>query len=613
MSFDDHADPGFELRIEGLSKRFPGVTALDGVDLRLRSGRVVGIFGNNGAGKSTLARILAGIMTPDGGRVLIGGRDLATARRRWGPRMGIATADERSFYARLDGTQNLRLFGALRGLDPAQCRARSESWAARLGLTEVMARPFQTWSSGQRQRLNLIRALLHEPALVILDEALRSTDPATVDGVRKLLREEAHGRGRLILYTGHDFHGLHDLCDDVVVLDRGRVVLAGDAREVLAGLVAPAWRVSFPSPEARERALAARPEFEPGEDDRSALWARDGDALPAALARWVSEAGADLGSLERRVGLSVRELLLRLAAGDARGLDRVGSAPVAAGESVRGALPSGRGAPGALRILRAVWARDRAIHLSYRFKLAMQVVLMLVWATLLFYLARMVDSDLTERLHGDPFAFLIFGLAALQLSQICLLHAGYALREEQLTGTLESLLSTGVSPGLLAICSLVWPLTIGLVGVGALLLAGVGLFGVDLSGANWPAVALATGVGAVVLCALGLLSASFVLAFKRGDPVAVVLNLLSLVVAGAYFPRDLLPDFLVRLGSWIPHTHALEAVRLAALEGAGLEDPGYRAALTALGLSLLVLVPLALGVWGVALRYARRRGCLCHA
>jgi ABC-type multidrug transport system ATPase subunit/ABC-type multidrug transport system permease subunit len=607
------------LEIVGLRKEFgpaaQRVTALEDVSLSLGAGRVVGVFGNNGAGKTTLARVVAGLVEPDVGAVRIDGVEQGGARNRLAHRVGLAGADERSFYPRLGGRENLRLFGGLHGLPPVECDRRSRLWAERLGLAQVLERPFQSWSSGQRQRLNLIRAFLHEPDVVVLDEATRSTDPATVELVRAVLAEEARERGRLVLYTGHEFHGIEELCDEIVVLDHGRVVLAGPGKDVLAGLAAPAWRVRFATGAGRDRALAALAELEPGEDERVANWPIAGRAgLPPGLARWIDGTGAEVVSLERRVGLGVRELLLRLARGEAL-VARAPEAPPAraARPPEPGALPP---TPSVASILRALARRDRAIHLSYRFKLALQSLLVLVWGTIFAYLARMLDTSdptLAAALHGDPLAFLLFGLAALRISQTCLLHMGHALREEQLTGTVEPLVATGVPPSWLVLGSLVWPLAINLATMGLMVAFGAWVLGAGLPRANWPAVAVATAVGCSALSGLGLLSAAFVLAFKRGDPVAMFLNMTSLVLAGAYFPRELLPGFLRRAALLIPHTHALDAVRAAAIDGAGFADPGYRSALVSLIVASLVLLPAAALVWRAALRHARRGGTLGHA
>lgn len=611
------------LAFEGVSKTYSRddqpVHALRDVSLHLRGGRIVGIFGNNGAGKTTLLRLAAGLLEPDRGRVCVGDRDMSSARLALQRGVGLAGTDERTFYPRLSGAENLLLYGRLYGLRRAEVLSRTREWASRLEMEHLLAHSFQTYSSGQRQRLNLIRAFLHEPEVVLLDEATRSADPATVDAVRDVLLEQAHERGTLILYTGHEFRGLEDTCDDIVVLDRGSVVLAGPSREVLGSLVGPAWRLHFHGQANRDCALELLSGLSPDElDECAALWPQECVAgergLPPEIVELTRHAGVEVTAIERRDSLSVRELLLRLASGrgEVEALNTLGAR---VGGEVEEAQPiAGRGVRvgGTLPLLAALLRRDRRIHLSYRFKLILQGSLMIVWATLFYFIAQLLDPERTPGLHGDPFGFLLLGLATLQVSQVCLLHMGHTLREEQLTGTLESLIATGGRPVLLLLGSLTWPLCLSLGLMGALLGSGTWIMGADLSQANWLALGVATALFCLPLVALGVLSAAFVMAFKRGDPVAMLIHMASLILAGAYFPRELLPGWAQELALLIPHTHGLEAVRAAALDGAGFGDAGFRAALGSLGVCAAVVVPLAGLGWSMAVRHARRRGTICH-
>lgn len=607
------------LSFEGVDKTYSRdgqtVHALRDVSLHLGSGRIVGIFGNNGAGKTTLLRLAAGLVEPDRGRVLVNGHALAGSRLALQRRVGLAGTDERTFYPRLSGAENLLLYGRLYGLRPSEARRRAGEWAAKLGMERLLAHSFQTYSSGQRQRLNLIRALLHEPDVVLLDEATRSADPATVEAVRDVLLEQAHERGRLILYTGHEFQGLEDTCDDIVVLDKGAVVLAGPGREVLGNLIEPAWRLRFADQRSRDRALELRSELAPDElDGCAALWpqetAGDDSGLPSELVELTRASAVDLLAVERRDTLSVRELLLRLASGRGK-VEALNTLGESADRRVAG-QPEPDDARSTVPILSALLRRDRRIHLSYRFKLILQGALMVVWATLYYFLAQLVDPERTPGLHGDPFGFLLLGLATLQVSQACLLHMGHTLREEQLTGTLESLIATGVRPVVLLLGSLTWPLCLKLGFTGLLVGSGAWFLGADLSQANWLALGVATALFCLALIALGVLSAAFVMAFKRGDPVSMLIHMASLILAGAYFPRELLPAWARGMALIIPHTHGLEAVRAAALDGAGFGDAAFLAPLGALALCAAVVVPLAGVGWSLAVRHARMRGAICH-
>jgi ABC-type multidrug transport system ATPase subunit/ABC-type multidrug transport system permease subunit len=613
------------LEIEGVSKRFesPGgpVDALCDVSLSLRPGSIVGVFGNNGAGKTTLMRTIAGLIEPTSGRIRIDGTELAGRTRLVQRRLGLCSADERSFYPRLSALENLRLFGQLHGLEERVVLDRIARHAKVFGMESFLHRPFQACSSGQRQRLNLIRGMLHEPDVLMFDEAARSADPATVELLGAVVREYV-AAGRLLLYTSHEFQGIEDMCDSIVVLDRGSVVLCGRREEVLSRLVEPAWKLGFRTREGRARAIARHPELVAGSEELVAFHPMGpGEEIPEGVLDLSRALGAELSCIERRTRLSVRELLLALASEPST---RLRLANVSRPADVHsGTIPRERGQRerrpeswSRLRAVRALVRRDRLIYTSHRFKLLLQTSLMLVWAALFFFVSQLVhpSDPLIERwLPGGYFSFALFGLAFLQISQVCLLHMGHALREEQLQGTVEPLVVTGQAPFLLLIASLLWPLAMSVASMTVMVGAGALLFGADLSRADWLAASFAGLLTISALAALGVLSAAFVLAFKRGDPVAIVLNVAALLLGGAYFPVEVLPQWLQRLSQLVPLTHGLRAVRAAVLDGAGLASAECRGPLTSLALLVAILLPLAWVGFRRAVAYARRQGSLCHS
>ncbi len=549
--------------LEQVSKVFRAETgpveALRELSLQLERGRIVGIFGNNGAGKTTLTRIIAGLIEPTQGSVRIAGAPPG------GVRIGLVGSDERSFYARLCVRENLACFGRLQGLSRGEAESRTRAWAGRLCFEALLERPFQTLSAGEKQRVNLARGLLARPELLILDEATRQADPATVLLVRGLLRELATREGVLVLYTGQEFQGVEEDCDEIVLLDRGRARLAGPAREVLSRSAPAAWHLRFADAAARAHALARWPGLEPGAEEDAALWpAAQPSQLPAELPALARELGPQLRALEWRAEPSVRELLLRLSAGGLRAadtaLERSAATPQpgAAAATLRGAST--------LALVATLVRRDRLIELSFRFELVLRFALVAVWGVLFWFFSRLVDAH-DPRLSGQPFGFLLFGLAALQISQTCLLRMGQRLREEQLAGTLEPLVATGAPTARLLLGSLAWPLGTLLAGLLVLFVLAVGVGGLSLAQADPLALALVLALGCAALAALGLASAAFVLGFQRGDPVAALLNLASLVLAGAYSPREFLPDWLEWLRDPAAHAAARRPARRGLLRG----------------------------------------------
>ena len=237
---------------EGLVKRYPvfrgfrdlvlhpfdrrTVTALDGLDLEVGRGRVFCLLGPNGAGKTTLIKVLATLVLPDGGRASVAGHDVALEPGPAKSAVGYAVSDERSFYWRLTGRQNLEFFGALYGLGgPARDRRIGE--LLRLaGLEEAADLRFNGYSTGMRQMLAFARALLADAAILLVDEPTRSLDPQAADRVRAFLRGELAGRqGKTILWATHDLGEAADCADDIAVISRGRIRLRGPAASLAAG------------------------------------------------------------------------------------------------------------------------------------------------------------------------------------------------------------------------------------------------------------------------------------------------------------------------------------------------------------------------------------------
>ncbi|MDQ2805831.1 MAG: ABC transporter ATP-binding protein [Chloroflexota bacterium] len=206
-----------------------GKVALHSLDLTIPAGQALAILGPNGAGKSTLLRILATLLQPTLGQVWVTGATLAAGaqvRRQ----VGWATGDDRAFYWPLSGAANLEFFAALQGLHGAVAHARIAQVLAAVGLTTVAGTAYRAYSSGMRQRLAIARALLHQPAVLLLDEPTRSLDPEAAESVRRLLRA-CHEGGQTLVWVTHNPAEAAAYCDRVIWLRGGRLVAdrpAGD-------------------------------------------------------------------------------------------------------------------------------------------------------------------------------------------------------------------------------------------------------------------------------------------------------------------------------------------------------------------------------------------------
>ena len=291
----------------GLHKRYGSMTALDGFDLIVERGQVVGLLGPNGAGKTTALRILVGLVRADAGSVKIAGESVDQS---WvaGERVGAMVATP-VFYPHLSGTDNLRVLAAAWGWPRARADARI---ALVLGLVDLAAaggRAAKGYSTGMRQRLGIALALLADPPILILDEPVNGLDPAGIVEMRDLLIALAGG-GRTILVSSHLLTEVEKTCDHVTIVDRGRIVASGTPDALSGGGERIKVRlVGHDIPPAR-RALEAAG-FRVTQPERpDELWV-DGAPDGTTVSRLLGSAGVYPDELIRRRD-SLEDVFLRL-------------------------------------------------------------------------------------------------------------------------------------------------------------------------------------------------------------------------------------------------------------------------------------------------------------
>ena len=220
------------LRAEGLVKDFPGVHAVADVSFEVRAGEVVGLLGPNGAGKTTTLRMLAGILTPDRGRVLVDGQDVHRDPLEAKRGLGFLSGDT-LLYHRLSPREVLRYFGQLYGMRVPELDARIDELVARLEMTAYADRACGTLSSGQRQRANIARAFLHRPRVLVLDEPTTALDVISGQFIVDAIRAE-RAAGRAVLFSTHVMGEAEYLCDRILLIHEGHLVDAGTLGELLA-------------------------------------------------------------------------------------------------------------------------------------------------------------------------------------------------------------------------------------------------------------------------------------------------------------------------------------------------------------------------------------------
>jgi ABC-2 type transport system ATP-binding protein len=217
------------LEVRDLKKRYGDVVALDGCTFQVGRGQLLGFLGPNGSGKTTTMRSVFSLVRPDSGSVRWNGEQIdADARLRFG-----YMPEQRGLYPRMKVIKQLVYFARLHGVDKATATTAASRWLDRLGLTDRADSRLEQLSHGNQQRIQLAAALIHDPELLILDEPFSGLDPIGVEDMMEILVERA-AAGASVVFSSHQLDLVEDLCEDVVIIAAGKVVLAGPIRELRA-------------------------------------------------------------------------------------------------------------------------------------------------------------------------------------------------------------------------------------------------------------------------------------------------------------------------------------------------------------------------------------------
>jgi sodium transport system ATP-binding protein len=211
--------------IDGLSKRYGAVEAVAGVSFRAENGKVTGLLGPNGAGKTTTLRMLSSLVRPDAGRALVDDVDVGANPHAALARLGMLP-DGRGLYPRLTAREHIEYFGALHGLTRTSLRQRVANLVQLLDMASIIDRRVAGFSQGERTKVAIARALVHDPRNVVLDEAQNGLDVMSTRAMRRVIRELA-AQGSCILFSSHVMQEVSELCDHIVVFAGGRVVAEG--------------------------------------------------------------------------------------------------------------------------------------------------------------------------------------------------------------------------------------------------------------------------------------------------------------------------------------------------------------------------------------------------
>jgi ABC-2 type transport system ATP-binding protein len=215
------------LELQGLSRSFGSVTALDNLSFGVPSGQVVGFLGPNGAGKTTTMRAIFGLTNLDAGSVEWNGAPVGPAERR---RFGYMP-EERGLYPNMLVAEQVQYLGRLHGMDLHAAASATARWLERLEVADRATSKVEALSHGNQQRVQLAAALVHDPEVLVLDEPLAGLDPTGIDVIGQVLVEQAHS-GRCVLFSSHQLDLVEDLCESVAIIDHGRLVASGTVDEL---------------------------------------------------------------------------------------------------------------------------------------------------------------------------------------------------------------------------------------------------------------------------------------------------------------------------------------------------------------------------------------------
>jgi ABC-2 type transport system ATP-binding protein len=225
-----HMVSDYAIETHRLTKRFSSFTAVDHIDLAVRKGEIYGFLGPNGAGKSTTIRMLCTLLTPSSGSAKVAGYDIARQANEVRKKIGLVS-EKLIMYPRLTAFENLMFFGSLYEINQDALRKRTDELLDMVQLTPFKDKLVGGYSSGMRQRVNVIRALLHDPEIIFLDEPTTALDPQSTRFVRDLVKE-LKGMGHTIVLTTHIMEEADELSDRISIIDHGKIIATDTPQEL---------------------------------------------------------------------------------------------------------------------------------------------------------------------------------------------------------------------------------------------------------------------------------------------------------------------------------------------------------------------------------------------
>jgi len=279
------------LVLEGLTKKYEGVHAVDNVSFKVEKGDVYGFLGPNGAGKTTTIRMIMGIIHPDIGSINLNGENINALGRQ---NLGYLPED-RGLYQKQRLEEILNYFGLLRGLERSDAKNRSSMWLERFGLGDQGSRKVEELSKGNQQKIQFILSLLHDPDLIILDEPFTGLDPLNQLLLKEIIQEK-QDEGKTIIFSTHQMEQVERLCNNICLIDKGSVIVEGSLEDIRKKHSSDAVEVRFSGEIDEQKASSYFNELEITDNTLSGVLSKD----PNEFLGWVN-ASVDVLSFQLKV------------------------------------------------------------------------------------------------------------------------------------------------------------------------------------------------------------------------------------------------------------------------------------------------------------------------
>ncbi|MFI5283062.1 MAG: ABC transporter ATP-binding protein [Candidatus Dormibacterales bacterium] len=286
---DPNAGAGHVLECRGVRRRYGDIQAVDGVSFHVEAGETYGLLGPNGAGKTTTISMIAGLLAPDGGDILVEGQPLTTRSIKLKGRIGYVPQDL-AIYPDLSGSENLVFFARLFGMSSSDAKKRAGEVLETIGLADRARDQTKKYSGGMKRRLNIGIGLLNRPNLLILDEPTVGVDPQSRNAILESV-EQLSTAGMAVLYTTHYMEEAERLCDRVGIIDHGKLIAEG-TRPELIGMVGERDRVTLAATGEIAKALQAL---------KAQPWIHSADASDGGLELVVDDARTRLPAILQEV------------------------------------------------------------------------------------------------------------------------------------------------------------------------------------------------------------------------------------------------------------------------------------------------------------------------